>query len=283
METAKQDIFKDILLLSDIDGTLVNAEKEIPRRNRDAIRRFIERGGRFSLATGRCIPSARPFVEASGANCPAVVMNGAVIYDYQKGRVVKQRLLPGGYRELLRKVHERFPGIGSEVYAGTELLVVVPNEVVESQIALEHLTGRKTGLDSLPEQANKLLFGGTHEQLTAMQAYLAGMAADGMYGMFSDPCYYEVLPSHTNKGTGAEIIAGFCGTDAHNVAAVGDYYNDEDMLKAVAYPIVAGNAPDEVKKYARFVTCDCERGAVADAIAHLENVLTKKGGRLPSA
>lgn len=277
METTNQDLFKGILLLSDIDGTLVNANKDIPLRNINAIRRFIKRGGRFSLATGRCIQSARPFIESSGANCPAVVMNGAVIYDYQKECTAKQQLLPDRYRELLRKVHERFPSIGAQVYSGPDLIVVISNEVVEEQITFEHLTRKETGLDKLPEKANKILFGGTNEQLNAVRVYLDECNMKGMYGIFSDPCYYEILPSHTNKGTGAKMVAAYCGIDPQHVIAVGDYYNDEDMLKAVAYPIVAGNAPDEIKKYARFVTCGCEQGVVADAIEHLEKVLIQKG------
>ena len=68
----------DLLLVSDIDGTLMNFPAPIPPRNIEALRRFTAAGGRFSVATGRSIASARPYVEQLPVNAPCILydLNG---------------------------------------------------------------------------------------------------------------------------------------------------------------------------------------------------------------
>ncbi len=271
-------LFDGILLLSDLDGTLLNRKKTIPERNLEAIRRFTARGGRFTIATGRCPRSAERIAEAAGVNSPVVTLNGAVVYDFQADRAASQVVLPSSYPEIVRRVHAAFPHIGVQVYIGSWIYVANTDPIVERLFRLEHTERyrRAVSMDALPAEANKVLFGGQNEELQKVRAFLEG-ALHGMYGMFTEDVYYELLPNHTNKGTGVRSVVEVCGVDPANVAAVGDYYNDVDILKTVAYPIVAGNAPDDVKMFARFITGDCDDGVVADAIEHLEQRLTAYG------
>lgn len=273
----RQNLFEGILLLSDIDGTLLNSKKDIPQRNINAICRFIQGGGHFSLATGRCAQSAKKYAEASGSNFPSVVLNGAAVFDFANNTIVVQQLLPIGYKKIIQQLHTEFPELGIQVYVGSDIYVLASNSIIENQMAIEHLDYVTTAFDDLPDKSNKILLGGTNAQLCSMYSFLENMPLDGMEGMFSETCYYEILPPKTNKGTGAQAIAEHYGIKEENIVAVGDYYNDIDMLKSVAHPIAAGNAPDEVKKLARFVTNDCEYGVVADTIDYIENVLIQKG------
>ena len=77
-------IFKDIILFSDIDGTLCTYDKKIPAKNLAAIERFKALGGRFSVCTGRSALSLRRAVDVSVFNFPAIIFNGGGIYDYSK-------------------------------------------------------------------------------------------------------------------------------------------------------------------------------------------------------
>ena len=65
----------DYLLISDIDGTLVNTKKEIPPRNIEAIAHFREMGGRFTIATGRSPISAARIARKVRVNCPITVLS----------------------------------------------------------------------------------------------------------------------------------------------------------------------------------------------------------------
>lgn len=70
------------LVFSDLDGTLGIEGQQIPLRNRQAIRRFVENGGRFGICTGRSPESARDFLQDIPVNAPSVVNGGCALYDF---------------------------------------------------------------------------------------------------------------------------------------------------------------------------------------------------------
>ena len=76
--------FENWLVVSDIDGTLNNKMRRLPKRNYDAIKRFTELGGNFTLASGRLQSSLERNYNRITPNQPAVILNGAGIYDYNK-------------------------------------------------------------------------------------------------------------------------------------------------------------------------------------------------------
>ena len=264
----------DYLLISDIDGTLVNTKKESPPRNIEAIAHFRVMGGRFTIATGRSPISAARIARKVRVNCPLVTNNGAILYDMETQQVVRQRFLPPRAAELIELVVRDFPHIGIQMYRDADIYMIVHNPVVEYQIAVEKIEAVEASPDRMPDQANKVLFGGTHEQLQVLRDYLEEAGIDGMYGMFTEDQYFELLPQGVSKGSAAQVLAGYCGVSGPHVAAVGDYYNDVELLKAVPLPAVAGNAPDEVKALADYVACHCDDGAVADVLHRLEQLAT---------
>ena len=56
-----------------------------------------------------------------------------------------------------------------------------------------------------------------------------------------------------------------------NVYAVGDYFNDEELLEAAGHAVVPANAPEELQRKAELVVCDCRSGALADLVEFLES------------
>ena len=72
----------EYLVVTAVDGTLLEAGYGIPRRNLDAIEQFEEKGGRFTLCTGRCRKSVERFMEWLPLSAPAILCNGSYIYDY---------------------------------------------------------------------------------------------------------------------------------------------------------------------------------------------------------
>ena len=73
----------------------------------------------------------------------------------------------------------------------------------------------------------------------------------------------------TNKGVAVLKLAEMLGVDKSKTAAIGDYYNDYEMLKAVGLPACCGQAPKGMKRIAKLVTCHCNLGAVADLIEYI--------------
>ena len=80
-------IFKNYLLVSDVDGTLLE-NGVIPQRNIEAIDYFIKESGKFSICSGRSIEAVRPIHKHSHSNAPCVVFNGANVFDYGLDKIV---------------------------------------------------------------------------------------------------------------------------------------------------------------------------------------------------
>jgi HAD superfamily hydrolase (TIGR01484 family) len=85
----KKTDFSDWLIASDIDGTPNNKARKLPTRNEDAIKRFVEMGGKFTLASGRNPQSMeRHFKKLPIEGTPAIVINGAGLYDFKKDEMI---------------------------------------------------------------------------------------------------------------------------------------------------------------------------------------------------
>ena len=95
--------FDGVLLASDFDNTILNTERPrrtgcpippISQRNVEALRYFMDNGGRFAVATGRALPAFRMFAEQVPMNAPAVVCNGGALYDFKTERYLETMELP---------------------------------------------------------------------------------------------------------------------------------------------------------------------------------------------
>ena len=87
--------------------------------------------------------------------------------------------------------------------------------------------------------------------------------------MRTSPFSFELVNEGTNKGVAVLKVAELLGIKQEHTAAIGDYFNDYEMLKAVGLPACCGQAPDGMKKIAKLVTCHCNKGAVADLIEYI--------------
>ena len=81
-----------------------------------------------------------------------------------------------------------------------------------------------------------------------------------------------MLNERVHKGTGVMKIAELYGIERSHIAAIGDYFNDYDMLKTVGLPACCGQAPKAMHEIAKFHACHCNKGAVADLLEYIMNV-----------
>ena len=74
--------FNKVIIMTDLDGTLLTDDKQILQKDLDAIKRFRKGGGLFTVATGRGYAMARRIVDKLKLDMPAVIFNGASVYDF---------------------------------------------------------------------------------------------------------------------------------------------------------------------------------------------------------
>ena len=89
--------------------------------------------------------------------------------------------------------------------------------------------------------------------------------------MSSSVASFEILARNTHKGTAVMKLAEILGIDPSHTGAIGDYFNDFEMLKSVGIPACCGQAPKELKNISEFVACHCNKGAVADFLEYIES------------
>lgn len=102
-------IFSGVLLYADYDHTLTGLDGRVPQRNLDAIRYFMEQGGRFAVASGRSLTMCGAFRDIVPCNAPMILFNGALSYDGESRRMIFCREIPLEPEKPLRMTIEQFP------------------------------------------------------------------------------------------------------------------------------------------------------------------------------
>ena len=101
--------FKNVIIMSDLDGTLLDDKKEISQRDMESINEFCDKGGMFTIATGRGYSMARPVAQKLKLRIPAVIFNGSAVYDFDKDEFLWQSEVTQKARDYIKLVTDRLP------------------------------------------------------------------------------------------------------------------------------------------------------------------------------
>lgn len=261
------------LVVSDIDGTLNNKFRQLPKRNYEAICRFVnECNGHFTLASGRNVQSMRKHFERLPiAGTPAVVLNGAGVYDYSIEKMVHFTPINQKAVDLVFDIYKRFPSVEIEILTDTNIYtlnakIFAPIMVMADKLHYKHCKH----VEEIPrENWGKVIFLGMPPLINAIKKYVATLGATGANFMSSSISSFEMLEEGVHKGTALMKIAEMYNIEQSHTAAIGDYFNDYDMLKTVGLPACCGQAPKAMHEIAKFHACHCNRGAVADLLNYI--------------
>ncbi len=250
-----------LLIASDVDGTLLDADEKVSSRTRAAVRAAVDAGARFVLATGRPPRWVHPVVDALGFEPMAVCANGAVIYDPATDRIVSARTLSvdelGELAEIATRV---IPGAGLAVErVGRSAHDAATPQFVSSP-GYEHawLNPDNTEVsveDLLGAPAIKLLIrkaGARSSDMAATLAKHVGLQGDITYS--TNNGLIEVVPLGISKATGVEEVARPYEITAEDVVAFGDMPNDIPLLRWAGLGVAMGNAHPEAIEAANEVT-----------------------------
>lgn len=114
--------FDGMLLACDMDGTLLDSDRQISEANIQALRYFTEQGGLFSLATGRAYAAVTDYIDLLPINAPYCLLNGSLILNAQS-KVLHCAGMPEQTPILIEQVLSAFPQIGCEVFLPDQIFV----------------------------------------------------------------------------------------------------------------------------------------------------------------
>lgn len=265
----------DWLVVSDIDGTLNNKLRQLPKRNREAINRFVlECNGNFTLASGRNVQSMRKHYENLPiAGTPAVILNGAGVYDYNHEKMLHFDAINDHAMDLVFELYKRFPLLEIEIL--TDKMIYTLNSRIFARVMVRadklHYINCKHPEEIPRENWGKVIFLGMPDLIKRLRKYVDTLTDTRANFMSSSISSFEMLNEGVHKGTGVMKIAELYGIERSHTAAIGDYFNDYDMLKAVGLSACCGQAPKAMHEIAKFHACHCNKGAVADLLEYIMN------------
>ncbi len=267
--------FENWLVVSDIDGTLNNKMRRLPKRNYDAIKKFTELGGNFTLASGRLQSSLERNYNRITPNQPAIILNGAGIYDFNKREMIWRNTIGEQGRNFVRYIYnefdEIFKSVDIGVYFDDYVYVVKSGLLAKGTMHIDKAKHEYVNtVDEVPDEGwMKVIFWSNPVVIKKLKKIVENMPNPNANFMLSSDWTLEMLQADTHKGVGIMKLADMLGIEKSHVAAIGDYYNDWDMLKTVGLPACAGQAPSSIHKICKFEACHCNHGCVADLLEYI--------------
>ena len=264
----------DFLIMSDVDGTLLPFGADtVPERNLTALRRFTEKGGRFGIATGRAKSSTEPFVKSLPVNAPCVIYNGGGLYDYEKQEFLMHIYLPEEIKRDIARLKDALPNIPIVVVCRDEYLHVNSDTTpeifsIDSKRQFDTIT-----LEEIADEPwHKAVFLVEAENSGAFNEYIAKQDYKGTRIVKTTDTLVELLPLKSSKGAAIERLIELGRAKRECIAAIGDYYNDVEMIRLAGIGAATAEAPDDIKAMAQFIAGPCEGGSVADLVEYIESI-----------
>lgn len=269
--------FHDVLLLSDMDNTLLDLGKNISEENQRAIRRFCEAGGKFAIVTGRIPSSVYRYNEYIPFDTPMVSHNGSAIYDFKKEKYLwSENVDRTAVYGLMDKVYDAFPEVAFELYVLEDETVYCcyDNAQLQKHINFEKFTIQTVDYHAFTKDLVKVIMIAEPEIIDEIFSFVKKQPEYSMFSfVHSDRQFCEILNPKADKGTGLQRLGEILHVPKEKIFAIGDYYNDIPMLRAAGTGIAVQNAPEDVKKEADVILSEtCDQSAVAAAICYIEKL-----------
>ena len=277
--------FSNILLVSDFDRTLTAPDSSIPEANLRAIRSFTERGGLFTVGTGRSAPMYRPYHSKIPTNAPLILYNGAAAYDYEREELSGAVWMPTG-RDLLEYLTETFPDLLLEIQGVDAHYLVGESPMREAFYSAQGVAYKSVSLEEAPTRYHKLAIFGEFRSLDVGQFY-AGTPEEiarfgeccqrimrdwpGLTADRAAPRIIDLQASRGGKGTAARALARRLGRPV--LVCAGDAMNDASMLLEADLAFAPADCAPEVKALGccRMVR-PCAQGSIAGVVEALERL-----------
>lgn len=264
------DISK-VVLVSDMDGTLLNSQKQITDTDRKAIRRFMELGGRFTVATGRTIQSFEQYTSMLDLKMPVIMYNGAAIHDYNSNKTLYTHSLPKEAESIASEILDAVPEAGGEVLKTDGTYVFRNNDYQQLHTKLCNIVPYYAALHEIEEGGwLKVLFAMAPEEIPYIELFARQRGYDTVSFVKSSDIFYEMLPKGVSKGSALNEYRKLDGMEGYTFVAVGDFDNDIEMLREADLGACPSNAEESVKAAADLVLeHSCDDGAVAELIEYI--------------
>ena len=263
------------LLVLDVDGTLLNDEREISKRTLAALLKVQQMGVRIVLASGRPTYGLMPLaktLELGNYGGFVLSYNGCQIIKAQNGEILFERRINPEMLPYLEK-KARKNGFAIFTYHDDTLITDSPdNEYIKNEALLNNLKIIKedefsTAIDFAPCKC--MLVSDKEKALIGLEQHWEKRLAGTLDAFRSEPYFLEVVPCGVNKANTLGALLEHLEVTREEVIAIGDGVCDVTMLQLAGMGVAMGHSQDSVKVCADYVTASNEEDGVALAVEKL--------------
>ncbi len=262
--------FEKMLIASDFDGTLKTDSGIIEESVLEAIRYFISQGGYFTVCTGRTYQGFHMY-DPSFINAPVLLTNGSMAYDYEKKETVFFNGIGEEGISLVRAVMEKFPTVAIEMYPFDKTYAIHLDEHTHRHFTSQDIPYEVIADPSQAELPWAKAMLGAHEYSHEVQQFIRENFESPSF-LPTRGGFVELIKNGSDKGVGLLTLADSLGVPHDRTFAVGDGYNDIEMLDAAAAGFVPCNGSPEALMHANYLVRSNNNGAVAHVIEILDSM-----------
>lgn len=267
------------LVAIDMDGTLLDSRKELPDENRDTIEEYAKKGIMFAFCTGRVMNEIQLIWDKLPSVKYAVTCNGSLVYDISDRNNFRRIHGDTLTMEEVRNIYEFIDKLGypmmfelqadGVVYAEKESIEhpewygieYIRELLKETRVPVQNM---KSYIYERTEDVGKInIFFPNMQIRNQVLEQLKELDYDLAY---SEPTNLDINKKGSNKGRGLEILMKHLNLTAREVLAIGDNFNDIELLQTTPNSVAMGNAPQEIKDCANYITKSNDESGVAYAI-----------------
>lgn len=245
------------LVAIDLDDTLLADDLSISAQTIEAIQAAVTKGVVVTLATGRMYKSAVKYAKQINLNVPIITYQGAYIKNVLDGEELYKRLVPYDYAiDILKRLKEVFNAI--QVYIDDELYVQKDNLYIKDYSRLTQVNYHV--VDDLLETIDcrnlpfKIIAIDDPDKILKMLKVFRELYKDKLNVNTSKPNFLEFSNIEASKGQAIKFLANKKNISMEEVIAIGDSYNDLDMIEMAGLGVAMENSHPRIKEAADYVT-----------------------------
>lgn len=265
------------IIAFDLDGTLLDSNKDLSRENMAALERAAAAGIELVPTTGRFF-NAMP---ASIRDLPflryAITINGAAVSDLRAGKTIYQAEMPWRLAVNVMRELDALPVVYDCYMDNCAYMTAALKEKIDVTVSSPHyrrmLRDLRISVPDLKEylieqkkDIQKIQFFSPDEALRKRLLKELPLRYADIYASTSVPDNVEINQVHANKGEALMVLADYLGVPRDATMAFGDGLNDLSMIKDAGIGVAMENACHDAKKIADWIAPSCDEAGVACGI-----------------
>ena len=255
------------LVAVDLDDSLLGEDHKISEENRVAIKKAVDQGVVFTIATGRPLQSCLPFVKELDLDVPFITYNGALIIRGKSMEILYHKTIaPDDAWDIINQSEKFSPTIF--VFYDNNLYVNEINQYTERYSTFSNMPAY------LEKDLSKIINKGPTKVLLYHQPEIIkkifNEIKDPLGGKLnfhiSKPFFLEFIDKEVSKGNALATLAKNMGIIPEEVIAIGDSYNDISMIEYAGMGVAVENAYDDIKDKADYISKPNVEHGVAEVL-----------------